>query len=134
HAESHPREPVAGGLRPLHEGDTPGAEIVAQQSRVLVLQPLQPVQVQMRDGHAPAPVAVTDAEARAGDRVRDPERPRRAAPARARPRQSVVFPAPSAPCTSTTSPSRRLPASSAPSDSVSPGPVVSTIRTATTRL
>src|SRR5260370_27214837 len=41
------------------------------------------------------------------------------------PRTNVVLPAPSSPSTSTTSPGPSCPASSAPTASVSPGPVVS---------
>src|SRR4030088_565985 len=51
----------------------------------------------------------------------------------AAPRTRVVLPAPSSPRTSTTSPPASVEASSAPSDSVSADPEVSTLRAATPR-
>ncbi len=59
-----PGELALGIRRPLDEGDPPRAEVVGEQVGVLVLEPGEAVEVEVRDGQALAgAVAVADAEA-----------------------------------------------------------------------
>ncbi len=116
-----------GVRRPLDERDPSRPEVVGEHLRLLVREPGETVEVEMGNRHAGAAVAVADREGRARDGVHDAER-------RAAPRTSVVLPAPSSPRTSTTSPSARVAASSAPSASVSAGPLVRRLRLAIPRL
>ena len=96
--QRRPAEPLGPGRGPLDEGDAVGAEVVVEQGRVLALEALQPVEVEVGDGQAAAAVALADREGRRGDRLR------RSPSARQAPRISVVLPAPTSPQTTTTSP------------------------------
>src|SRR4029077_10500796 len=68
------REIVFGVPGPLDEGDPRRTDVIRQQLRILVLEPREPVQVEVRDDCAAGSIAVTDAEARAGHRVGDAKR------------------------------------------------------------
>ena len=77
--QRRPAEPLRPDRRPLDEGDAVGAEVVVEQGRVLALEALQPVEVEVGDRQAAAAVALADREGRRGDRLLDPERPAGAA-------------------------------------------------------
>src|SRR5262249_37852553 len=56
-------------LRPLHEADPLGREVVVEQAGVLARQRQQAVEVEVRDLQRAALVDVSDREGRAGDRI-----------------------------------------------------------------
>ena len=72
---AHDRSAVTAvrDLRPLDERHTVGREVVGQQRRVLGAEVAEPVEVEVRDGHA-ALVALADRERRAGDAPAHSER------------------------------------------------------------
>src|SRR3954452_25240954 len=56
-----------GDRGPLDEGDRARPEVVVEQGGVLVGETLQPVEVEVRDRHPPAGVAMANRECRRGD-------------------------------------------------------------------
>src|SRR3954453_352615 len=66
-------EPARPRPRPLDEGDRVCAQEVVEQGRVLVLEALQAVEVEVGDRHPTAAVALADREGRRGDRRGDAE-------------------------------------------------------------
>src|SRR5690349_14387393 len=73
HLQCRAAESALPRPRPLDEGDGIGAQVVVEQRRVLVLEALKAVEIEVGDRHPPALVALADREGGRGDRRGDAE-------------------------------------------------------------
>src|SRR3954468_2132211 len=73
HLQGRTAELTLARPRPLDEGDPLRAQVVVEQGRVLVLEDLQSVEVEVGDRQAATRVALTDREGGRGDGAGDPE-------------------------------------------------------------